>query len=155
MSINWIIYDFDGVLTDNCVVVHQDGSEAVRCNRSDGLAIALLRERGIPQFILSTEANPVVRARAGKLRIPVLQNSENKRKDLISLASSENLDVKELLFVGNDLNDIEAMLLAGFRACPSDAAREVLGLPDIIITKCKGGEGVVRELYSLLFHNSI
>ena len=67
-KIRLIAFDFDGVFTDNMVYVLQDGSEAVRCNRSDGIGLQKLNKLGIKTVIISTESNPVVSARAQKLK---------------------------------------------------------------------------------------
>ena len=66
-----VVFDFDGVFTDNKVYTAQDGTETVMCDRRDGLGVKMLRERGIDMFILSLEANPVVEARARKLGLDV------------------------------------------------------------------------------------
>lgn len=65
-SIDLIIYDFDGVMTDNRVLINEEGKESVFCNRSDGLAISRIKQIKIPQIIISTETNKVVEVRARK-----------------------------------------------------------------------------------------
>ena len=75
-----IIYDFDGVMTDNRALIMDDGREAVFIHRGDGFAVARIKEKGIAQIILSTETNPIVTARAKKLGIPVVQAVENKKE---------------------------------------------------------------------------
>ena len=89
-NIDAFVFDFDGVLTDNRVYVNQDGKESVCCNRSDGLAFEALRKLKIPTFILSTESNPVVVARANKLKVPVLKGIKDKRKTLVELCAKKN-----------------------------------------------------------------
>ncbi len=73
-KIRLVAFDFDGVFTDNMVYVLEDGTEAVRCFRSDGLGLQKLKNLGIETVIISTEANPVVTARARKLKIRCIQN---------------------------------------------------------------------------------
>ena len=144
-DLDLIVYDFDGVMTDNRVLVDQDGREAVFCNRADGLGVGLIRDLGIDQLILSTEANPVVAARAAKLKLPVLQNCADKAQALARLLAERGLDPARVLFLGNDVNDLAALRLVGWPAAPADAAPEVLALARYV-TRAKGGEGVVREL---------
>ena len=78
IKISMIIYDFDGVMTNNKAYLNESGVESVQINRADGLGIELIRKLGIKQMILSTEKNKVVRARAKKLKIPVIHGVENK-----------------------------------------------------------------------------
>ena len=84
-SLDAIIFDFDGVLTDNKVYVFQDGKEAVKCNRADGLGFDILRENKLPVFILSTEKNEVVKFRAEKLGVPAIHGVDNKGETLKKL----------------------------------------------------------------------
>ena len=144
-DLDLIVYDFDGVMTDNRVLVDQDGREAVFCNRADGLGVGLIRDLGLDQLILSTEANPVVSARAAKLKLPVLQDCADKGQALARLLAERGLDPARVLFLGNDLNDLPALRLVGWPAAPADAAPEVLALARYV-TRAKGGFGVVREL---------
>lgn len=140
-----VVTDFDGVHTDNRVLVDQDGHEAVVCNRADGLACDLLRRRGIEVVILSTERNPVVTARATKLRIDCVQGSSHKGEALAELCRGRGVDPAEVLFVGNDVNDLPAAEVAGWFAVPADAHPDVRPLADHV-TAAAGGAGVLREL---------
>jgi YrbI family 3-deoxy-D-manno-octulosonate 8-phosphate phosphatase len=146
-----IIFDFDGVLTDNRVYVDQDGKESVCCNRSDGLAFEALRNLKIPTFILSTEPNPVVAARAKKLQIPVLHGIKDKRKALLELCSQYKFDFKKIFYVGNDLNDYYVMKDCSCSACPLDSHPFIREIADFTLTS-RGGEGVVRELLEEVFN---
>jgi 3-deoxy-D-manno-octulosonate 8-phosphate phosphatase (KDO 8-P phosphatase) len=140
-----IIFDFDGVLTDNRVWVTEDGSESVCCNRADGLGFNLLKAAGIPCIIVSTESNLVVTQRARKLGVEVIQNVCDKGSAVRSICRERNVDPSSVAFVGNDLNDIPGMCLVGVRVCPRDAAVEVRRICTDIL-KAPGGGGVVREI---------
>jgi 3-deoxy-D-manno-octulosonate 8-phosphate phosphatase (KDO 8-P phosphatase) len=140
-----IVFDFDGVLTDNFVYVGSDGREMVRCTRADGLAFDVLKQLPVKLFILSTERSPVVGARGQKLGIPVLSGQADKRAGLISLAERERFDLARTLFIGNDVNDLPAMRLCGLSACPSDSHPAVLAAATFSLATA-GGYGVVREL---------
>jgi 3-deoxy-D-manno-octulosonate 8-phosphate phosphatase (KDO 8-P phosphatase) len=140
-----IIFDFDGVFTDNKVIVTEDGHESVTCNRADGLGIKMLREKQIPLLILSTERNRVVAARAEKLALEHLQGVADKKAVLIAYCAARAIDLQKVMYVGNDLNDLEAMKIVGYPVAPRDAHPEIRRLAKYIV-KCKGGEGVVKEL---------
>jgi len=147
-SIQLIIYDFDGVMTDNTAYVSQDGTESVRVHRGDGLAVSLFRAAGLKQVIVSTETNPVVSQRGVKLKLPVFQGIGNKKETVLAIAKDYDLPLSALAYIGNDLNDFEAMMLVGLRICPADAEAEIKDISHITTT-AKGGEGVIRELYRL------
>lgn len=140
-----IIFDFDGVFTDNKVTVTENGQESVICNRADGLGVKMLREKQIPLLILSTEQNRVVAARADKLALEHVQGVADKKAVLIAYCAARAMDLQKVMYVGNDLNDLEAMKAVGYPAAPKDAHPEIRRIAKYII-KCKGGEGVVREL---------
>lgn len=146
-----IVYDFDGVMTDNRVIVDEHGNESVFVHRGDGYGVRMIKDSlKVPQIILSTEANPVVVRRAEKLKIPVIHNAgDNKKKILSDYCLSNGFDIASVMYIGNDLNDIEAMSLCGVKACPSDAEPEIKNIADHIF-ESKGGYGVIRELYRLL-----
>lgn len=148
-EIKLIIYDFDGVFTDNRVMLRQDGTESVMVNRSDGLAVGIFKNLGIPQVILTTEKNPVVRARARKLGIPIKHSLSDKKAALVSLCRSRNVPLKNVMFVGNDINDVEAMKSVGYPVAPADAYPQAKKTA-VLVTKAKGGYGVVRELVEIL-----
>ena len=144
-NIDAFIFDFDGVLTNNLVFVDQDGKELVSCNRSDGLAFDVLRKLKKPSYILSTEKNPIVSARAKKLKIQAIQGVEDKVQELLILAKSNEYNLNRVLYVGNDINDYKAMKLCGYSACPSDSHEKIRSIATFVLQK-KGGNGVIREL---------
>lgn len=145
-----ICYDFDGVMTDNRVLVLEDGTEAVSVNRADGLAVAAIREMGVRQVIISTEENRVVSTRARKLGIPVLQGISDKRAALEAFARENGCSLDRTVFIGNDVNDLEAMRAVGHPVAPADAHPSVRDLA-VHVTRARGGEGVVREFFEHFF----
>jgi YrbI family 3-deoxy-D-manno-octulosonate 8-phosphate phosphatase len=149
-NVQALVFDFDGVLTNNFVVVSQDGSESVTCSRSDGLAFDVLRKVEKPVYILSTEKNSVVTARADKLKVKVFQGITNKADAIKQFSDREGFDLKKILYIGNDINDYNAMQLCGYTACPSDS-HESIKLNSTIVLNAKGGCGVVRELVEDIF----
>ncbi len=140
-----LVFDFDGVLTNNMVYSDQYGKESVSCNRGDGLGFDVLRRLSKPAFILSTEENSVVSARAKKLKITALQGITDKVKALENLANKEGFSLDDILYVGNDLNDYRVMQRCGYSVCPSDSHPMIKEVATRILST-RGGEGVVREL---------
>ena len=153
-SLDLIVYDFDGVMTDNRVIVFQDGAEAVVVNRADGLGVERIRLFGIPQLILSTEANPVVKARAGKLGLEVIACCKDKKMTLNNYCLKNGFDLKKVLYIGNDINDLEVMKIVGYPVAPADAHRDIIKI-SCLVTKAKGGRGVVRELADIITRGNI
>tara|TARA_B100000795_G_C22796915_1_gene439830 strand:- start:1180 stop:1683 length:504 start_codon:yes stop_codon:yes gene_type:complete len=149
-KIDTIIVDFDGVLTNNSVYLNDSGQEWVKCSRSDGLAFDVLRKLKKSIFILSSEKNNVVSARAKKLKVEVIQSVDNKLDaiDIITKNGSNSLD--RVLYVGNDLNDFNIMSLCGYTACPSDSHTSIKKISQFILST-RGGDGVVREIVEDIF----
>lgn len=152
-NIDLIVYDFDGVMTDNRVVVFQDTTEAVIVNRADGLGVDGIRALGIPQLILSTETNPVVKARGAKLGIEVIASCKDKKQALCNYCKQHRYNFKKVIYLGNDLNDLEVMKMIGYPVAPADAHPDILKI-SCLVTKAKGGEGVVRELMGIISNGS-
>ncbi len=150
-NIKLIVYDFDGVMTDNRVITFSDGREAVICNRSDGLAIGIIRDKGIRQLIITTETNKVALARAKKIGVSILAGVKDKKKCLLDYCRRRNLDLKMIVYIGNDTNDFEVMRVVGWPMCPQDAHKRIKKISKIVFSK-NGGEGVVRELADFIVY---
>lgn len=148
-EIKAIAFDFDGVFTDNHVYVDTDGTEQVRCWRSDGLGLAKLRTAGIPMIIISTEVNPVVSMRAEKLKIDVMQGVEDKGSAIVEWIAQNQLNPKQVAFLGNDSNDIPAFREVGFPIAVADRHPDVDEYVQFTM-QVEGGKGVVRELCDLV-----
>ena len=146
--IRLVAFDFDGVFTDNMVFVLEDGTEAVRCFRSDGIGLQKLKKLGIETVIISTEANPVVSARARKLKIPCIQDCQDKRAALEDLAREKNITLGEVAFVGNDINDLSCLGCVALPMVVQDAYPDVVPAA-LYQTKRPGGHGAVREVCDL------
>lgn len=150
-AVRLVIFDFDGVFTDNTVLVSQDGNESVRCWRSDGLGISRLRSIGIETLIISTEANPVVTVRANKLKMACKQAVEDKAQAVLQACMDLGVHPTETAFIGNDINDIAALKSVGLPIAVADAYPEVFAHVAYRTTK-PGGYGAVREICDLIFH---
>jgi N-acylneuraminate cytidylyltransferase len=148
-KIDAVVFDFDGVFTDNKAIVLEDGREAATVSRGDGLGTRLLKETGLPILILSTEPNPIVRVRAKKLGLPVIHGVERKWQILQSWLDERDLQASQVVYVGNDINDAECMSQVGCAVAVADAVPEILKIADIVLHN-KGGQGAVREICDLI-----
>ncbi len=144
-AVKLLALDFDGVMTDNGVYVFEDGREAVKCSRLEGYGLRRLAAAGALSVIVSTEANPVVAARARKLGLPCVQNIDDKAAALEQLMRRHGLAWDELGFLGNDINDLGALERVGLPVIVADAHESVAG-QGFFRTRRAGGHGAVREL---------
>ncbi len=151
-DIRLLVSDFDGVMTDNRVLVDQSGREAVYCHREDGLGIARLRDVGVQIVVLSSERNPVVRARCQKLNIECIQGSDDKLSTLKEMVRQRSLLPTQVAYVGNDLNDLECMQWAGISIAVADAVPAVKQVSDLVTLR-GGGKGAVREVCDLIVNS--
>lgn len=149
-NVDTFVFDFDGVLTDNRVHLDQNGNEWVSCSRADGLAFDVLRKLEVPAYILSTEKNPVVTARARKLKITALQGVANKVEALGALCADKNYDLERIVYVGNDVNDFRVMQICGYSLCPADSHELIRREADYVVAAV-GGNGVVRDILENVF----
>jgi len=145
-----VAFDFDGVFTDNTVYITQEGVESVRCWRSDGLGLSRLRSVGVKTFIISTEMNPVVTARANKLKTSCKQGVEDKAAAIFETCQAMGIAPKHTMFVGNDINDIPAFKTVGVPVAVADASPEV-NAHVLFRTEKPGGFGAVREVCDLIY----
>lgn len=143
--IRLVVFDFDGVFTDNTVYVTQDGVESVRCWRGDGLGLARLKDAGIEPVIVSTETNPVVSARARKLGVRCVQGCSDKLAAVRALAADAGADLAAVAFVGNDINDLGCLEAVGVPIVVQDAHPDVRSAARYRTT-LPGGRGAVREV---------
>ena len=140
-----VVTDFDGVHTDDSVRVDQHGTESVAVSRSDGMGVSLLRAAGIPFLILSTEENPVVAARARKLRVEVRQAAGDKAAVLRAWAAEQGIPMSRIAFVGNDVNDLACLELVGWPVAVPGSHPLVLSAARVVLDR-PGGAGAVRDL---------
>ena len=148
-KIKALFLDFDGVLTDDRVLVDENGKEAVFCSRSDGLGIEMLRKAGVYVAVISKEKNPVVSARCKKLQIDCLQSIDNKISIFKEELAKRKLSREETAFVGNDVTDIDCIKEAGIGIAVKDSNPKAAKAADFV-TANKGGYGAVREVADLI-----
>ena len=149
-SVTFVVFDFDGVMTDNRVLVAEDGRESVLCSRADGLGVQRLSRAGVGCLILSTETNPVVSARAAKLGIECVQGLGDAKGDALrGILRDRALDPAAVAYVGNDVNDIACLRQVGVPICVADAWPDVRRAARFVTAR-RGGEGAVREVCDLV-----
>ena len=150
-TIKMIVCDFDGVVTDNLVLTDENGKETVSASRSDSMHIKTLREKGIEVMILSSEPNPVVKARAKKMGVEAIHGVGLKDKGRVmrELLEQKKIAAENVIYIGNDLNDLPCFEVAGWSVAVADAYPEVIRAADHVLAKT-GGHGAVRELCELV-----
>jgi len=144
-SIKLLALDFDGVLTDNRVLITEDGKEAVLCDRADGLGLNLVKQAGVEVIVLSKEKNPVVAARCQKLGIECIHGCDDKLAALQKWSVTRGLRSDQIGYVGNDLNDLECLSWVGLPVAVADAVPEAKAAARWVTTQ-PGGHGAVREV---------
>ena len=151
-QIKAVVFDFDGVFTDNRVIVSTTGEEFVVCDRGDGMGTNLLAAAGIKMLILSKEKNAVVTSRGKKLNIEVIQGCDDKLPELIKWLQKNNVDAKQAAYIGNDINDLECLSHVEVAVIPADAHPSVIKAATWILQH-NGGRGAIREFADVLLDN--
>lgn len=144
--INTFILDIDGVLTDGSVMVTTSGDMLRSMNIKDGYALKTAIDKGFNICIISGGSNEGVRVRLNGLGITdVFLGAHNKIEQLNTYLESKNVDLKQVLYMGDDLPDYPVMKLVGLPTCPQDAAPEIKAISKYISHK-NGGKGAVRDV---------
>jgi len=148
-QVELVIFDFDGVMTDNRVWVSEEGREMIAAYRSDSTGLARLRQHGVKAVVLSSEVNPVVTARCRKMNLPVYQGIADKGEALSGLLRDLGARPENTIYLGNDINDLPCFPLVACALVVADALPEAKRRADIVLSQV-GGHGAVRELCDLL-----
>jgi YrbI family 3-deoxy-D-manno-octulosonate 8-phosphate phosphatase len=158
-----IIFDFDGVFTDNFVYINDIGAETVRCSRADSYGISLLSQfvnhsgRKIDLFVLSTETNQVVIKRCRKMGIDCHIGERHKAQYLDEWYSKNRPELPDpytgTIYFGNDLNDLPVMQKVGTSFAPADAHPRIKEVATHVLM-ANGGQGFVREGIELILGTS-
>lgn len=145
MKIKMLVMDVDGTLTDGRIYIGANGEIMKAFDVKDGYGIVKARESGIIPVIITGRESEIVKTRAKELNIEELhQGIHDKLSKLKAIAEKYNVDVAEIAYIGDDLNDIECIQHCGVTACPSDAVDEIKNAVDYVC-KAEGGRGAVRE----------
>lgn len=142
--------DVDGTLTDGAMYYSVQGEQLKRFSTLDGMGITLLQKYSIRTAILTSENTEIVTARAKKLNIEdVILGTITKDIDIKVIAEKYNLSLEEIAYIGDDINDIPAIKIVGFSACPQDASNFVKDKVNYICIN-NGGNGAVREIAEMI-----
>lgn len=149
-----IIFDVDGVFTDGCVYLDEDGKELLKFSRIDGRGLYLLRQKEFKTAVISSEDSKIVRIRMEKLKIEnIFLGIVNKMQIYNQLKEKYSLEDENICYLGDDTQDLEILEIVGLSCCPKNAQKEI---KDISIYKSdfKGGKGFVRDICNLIIDNS-
>jgi YrbI family 3-deoxy-D-manno-octulosonate 8-phosphate phosphatase len=148
-KVDGVIFDFDGVFTDNAVYIDQNGNETVKCSRLDGIGLAMLRQLKIPMIVISSEVNEVVLKRCEKLQIAAVNGVSDKIFEAKKWANNNNIEINNICFLGNDINDEPLLDIVGYPFIVQDAVHSIIS-KGYSILNASGGHGAVRELCELI-----
>ncbi len=153
-AVQAVVLDFDGTQTDDRVWITADGTEQVAVHRGDGMGIAALRDAGLPILFLSTEVNSVVTARAAKLRVECVHATQDKVSELRAWCGRLGVDLAQVAYVGNDLNDLGCLQVVGWPVAVANAHPAVKQAA-AWTTTAAGGHGAVREVAAWLLGDDL
>jgi 3-deoxy-D-manno-octulosonate 8-phosphate phosphatase (KDO 8-P phosphatase) len=146
-----VAMDVDGVLTDGGAWWGPNGEEWKRFCFADIMGVSLARRAGIQLALISGEDSPLVDRYAAKMHIEhVFKGRRDKASALREFATASGIDLPEICYIGDDINDLPAMQIAGFSACPANAVRDVLTKVKFV-SAFTGGSGAVREIVDAIF----
>ena len=149
-KIKLVLTDVDGVLTDGCMYYSSKGEELKKFHTRDGMAVELLLQKNIKTIIVTREKSKIVVLRAKKIKIfKVYSNIKQKEVILNQICTKFKVTPREILFIGDDINDEKIMKLVGLSAAPSDAINIIKNIANII-TDASGGKGVLREVADMI-----
>lgn len=144
-KVKLLVMDVDGTLTDGAMYYSKHGEELKRFSTRDGMAITLLHRNDIECAIITSEFSQISEQRANKLRITnVILGSRNKTDSLLELSQKLNIELNNIAYIGDDINDEHVMKLVGVSACPADSTKSIQQIADYVCTN-NGGNGAVRE----------
>lgn len=149
-----IFSDVDGVLTDGSMYYTENGDELKRFSTYDGVGFSLFAKKGLKTGLITSELTKIVDNRAKKMKLDYcIQNVHGigKLKACQDICNTLNIDIKEVIYIGDDVNCIELLKKVGFAACPSNAVKEVKEIQGISILNKTGGNGVIRELFDKIY----
>ena len=150
-KIKLVALDMDGTLTDGSINISGQGELFKRFSAKDGLGITAAKRHGLQIAVITGRQGPIIRYRTEELGISedVMSGISAKKQALLAVAGKYNLSLEEIAFMGDDLNDLPALMTAGLSAAPADAAEDVRARVSWIAPH-KGGEGAVRDLLELI-----
>lgn len=150
-TIKFVITDFDGIITDNCIFIDPKGEVSRKVNFKDVMAIFKLKQSGIKVGIISGEKNSAIELIANKLKVDEVHQDIRIKLDVIkSIVEKYNLTEEEFLYIGDDLNDYDSLCYAKYRITVPDAVKKIKNIENIQITEAHGGAGAFREVVDVI-----
>lgn len=151
-SIKFVITDFDGIVTDNCVYIDSKGEMTRKLNFKDVMAFSILRKNGFRIGIVSGEKNSAIDLISKKFQVEEVHQGIRVKIDVIkSIVERYDLKDDEFIYIGDDINDLESLKFAKFAITVPDAVKQVKEIEGIQVTDARGGEGAFREIVDSLF----
>ena len=145
MTIEALILDVDGTLTDGHIYIGNNGEIMKAFYAHDAVGVREIVKSGIIPIIITGRDSNIIRIRAEEMNIKeVYTGVMDKKKTLLDVAKEKQIELRNIAFMGDDLNDLEAMRICGHVACPKNAVEEVKRISDFV-SKYNGGYGAVRE----------
>lgn len=157
-DIRLVLCDVDGTLTDGGMYYNAQGDAMKRFYVRDGMGLKLLQKAGIKVGIITSETTDIVSSRAKKLEVDYLFQGvrfEGKLEVIKQLCSQIGINMQQVAFIGDDVNDIDLLSAVGLAACPNDAAQQVKNIPNILIAPQNGGHGAVRYLADIILNETL
>ena len=158
MKIKLFLTDVDGVLTDAGMYYTESGDEFKKFNTHDGMGLMLLKEKGVKRGFITTENTKIVERRAAKLKMDYLYQGKgfgSKLEAALEICEKEGINIKDVAYVGDDVNCIELLKAVGIAACPANALPPVKAIPGIIHLNKSGGDGAVREFIDMILAEEV
>lgn len=149
-EVKMFLTDCDGCLTDGGMYYSENGDELKKFNAVDGMGIKLMREAGIIVGVVTGEDRELNRRRAKKLKLDIIENGCRDKAHVVTrIAKEKKISLSEICYMGDDVNDLEAMKLCGVKVCPVNARPEIMQIAEYV-TEVHGGEGAVREVADMI-----
>ena len=153
-TIKFVITDFDGIVTDNCVYIDSKGEMTRKINFKDVMAFSILRKNGYHIGIVSGEKNSAIEIIAKKFKVEEVHQDIRVKIDVIkSIIERYNLKEDEFVYIGDDINDLESLKFAKYAITVPDAVNQVKAIEGIQITTAQGGNGAFREIVDCLVNS--
>lgn len=150
-SIKFIITDFDGILTDNCVYIDNYGETSRKLNFKDIMGISILTKNGYQLAIVSGEENSAIKVLAEKFHIKEIHQGIRKKLPVVEeIVKRYNLSKEDFVYIGDDINDIDVLNYAKYKITVPNAVTKVKDIEDVQITTEYGGSGAFREIVDSL-----
>lgn len=154
-SIKFVITDFDGIVTDNCVYIDSKGEMTRKLNFKDVMAFSILRKNGYRMGIISGEKNSAIEIISDKFNVEEVHQAIRIKIDVLkSIIERYNLKEDEFVYIGDDINDYDSLCYAKYAVTVPNAVDKIKNIKGIQITTAKGGEGAFREVVDAVLSNS-